>query len=84
MDRLEGLTVMTTKQPSIINGVYQLNFGGRVKVASIKNFQMVHPTETEDVRIQFGKVSGDAFVLDFQAPLSACQALSIALAQFLV
>lgn len=41
-------------------GAYCLNFGGRVTLASVKNFQLVEEDEDHDkanVILQFGKVS---------------------------
>ena len=43
-----------------------LNFRGRVKLASVKNFQLVRADdEREKVVMQFGKVDKDLYVLDF-------------------
>jgi hypothetical protein len=61
-----------------------LNFRGRVKLASVKNFQLVL-ADDGDARVvmQFGKVDKDAFVLDFNPrALSAVQAFAVALSTF--
>ena len=44
-----------------------LNFRGRVKLASVKNSQLVKDNDDEEGRVvmQFGKVDKDAFILDF-------------------
>ena len=63
-------------------GAYVLNFGGRVTLPSIKNFQLVHEDEDDKIILQFGKVGKDAFTMDFQWPMSALQAFSICLAAF--
>jgi tubby-related protein 1 len=63
-------------------GAYVLNFGGRVTVASVKNFQLVQPEEMETVALQFGRVEKELFNMDFQWPLSPLQAFSISLAAF--
>jgi tubby-related protein 1 len=74
--------VLESKMPSYENGNYRLNFHGRVNLPSVKNFQLVSPTDLSDVVCQFGKVKDDKFHLDFKAPLNAFQAFSIALTQF--
>ena len=77
-----GLFLMQTKEPTFINGNYRLNFRGRVKIPSVKNFQIVSAEDTNDVIVQFGKIGDDRFHLDFKAPFSAFQAFSLALSQF--
>jgi hypothetical protein len=61
-----------------------LNFRGRVKLASVKNFQLVHAGDpAARVVLQFGRVGRDAFVLDFDpTALSAVQAFAAALTTF--
>ena len=61
---------------------YQLNFSGRVTQASVKNFQLVERSNQNRVVMQFGKRGDNGFSCDFQAPLSATQAFSIALTAF--
>ncbi|XP_066582031.1 tubby-related protein 4 [Prorops nasuta] len=57
--------------------VYQLDFGGRVTQESAKNFQI----EFRDKQVmQFGRIDGNAYTLDFQYPFSALQAFAVALA----
>mmetsp|Transcript_7598 Transcript_7598/g.19667 ORF Transcript_7598/g.19667 Transcript_7598/m.19667 type:complete len:538 (-) Transcript_7598:993-2606(-) len=63
-------------------GAYCLNFNGRVTVASVKNFQLVSPSNVDRVVLQFGKVANDMFTMDFKYPLSALQAFSIVLSSF--
>ena len=74
--------------------VYQLDFGGRVTQESAKNFQIEHsgkqvrtirrPTELHHLLcyqvMQFGRIDENAYTLDFQYPLTALQAFSVALA----
>lgn len=71
-----------------------LNFRGRVKLASVKNFQLVQDIDQTDseliaegnegkVIMQFGKVEDDLFILDFNpTAVSAIQAFAIALSTF--
>nr|XP_012615049.1 tubby-related protein 4 isoform X2 [Microcebus murinus] len=71
--------VMANKQPlwNEATQVYQLDFGGRVTQESAKNFQI----ELEGRQVmQFGRIDGNAYILDFQAPFSAVQAFAVALA----
>ncbi len=62
---------------------YILNFHGRVKMTSVKNFQLVCQGDSDEkIRLQFGRASRDEFTLDFSWPLSPVQALAIALTSF--
>ena len=60
-----------------------LDFGGRVKCASVKNFQLVSRDDPEEIILQFGKVEADVFTMDFRPKLlSAQQAFMICLSSF--
>ncbi|KAF1769324.1 hypothetical protein GCK72_001141 [Caenorhabditis remanei] len=59
------------------NQVYQLDFGGRVTQESAKNFQI--ELDTKQV-LQFGRIEGGSYTLDFRYPFSASQAFAVALA----
>ncbi|CAF0735105.1 unnamed protein product [Didymodactylos carnosus] len=64
---------------------YILKFiDNRVTEASIKNFQIIRNCDdkTEDIVMQFGRVSDDMFTCDFRYPLCAMQAFGIALSSF--
>ena len=67
---------------------YALNFGGRVKQASIKNFILidntVEPEEEPNAQnlLVFGKVDDNTFSLEFRPPLSPLQAFGIATSEF--
>ncbi|TPX30731.1 hypothetical protein SmJEL517_g05775 [Synchytrium microbalum] len=61
---------------------YVLNFNGRVTLASVKNFQIVHDNDLDYVILQFGRISENEFTMDFQYPLSAIQAFGIAITSF--
>ena len=60
-------------------GAFVLNFGGRVKVASVKNFQLCE-RDVQDHIMQFGRIEGrHSFTMDFQYPLTPMQAFAIAI-----
>ena len=64
---------------------YMLDFKGRVREPSVKNFQLVtwdHNSDRKGVELilQFGKIRDDVFALDFAYPLSSVQAFALALA----
>ncbi|TPX42559.1 hypothetical protein SeMB42_g05080 [Synchytrium endobioticum] len=61
---------------------YVLNFNGRVTLASVKNFQIVHDADFDYVILQFGRISESEFTMDFQYPFSAVQAFGIAISSF--
>lgn len=77
-----NMHVFESKDPVYEKGNYRLNFNGRVTVPSVKNFQLVPPTNINNITCQFGKVGADRFHLDYKAPLNAIQAFSLALCQF--
>jgi hypothetical protein len=77
-----GLMVLQNRPPwwNVEIGAFVLNFGGRVSVASVKNFQLVERTNQEYVMLQFGRISGrHSFTMDFQYPLTPMQAFAIAI-----
>jgi len=80
----ENLTVMQNKPPKWNEQMqaYCLNFHGRVKLASVKNFQLVSDENKDHIILQFGKVGKDTFTMDYQYPMSAVQAFSICLTSF--
>ncbi|KAH8332939.1 hypothetical protein KR074_011277 [Drosophila pseudoananassae] len=71
--------VMHNKAPmwNEMSQVYQLDFGGRVTQESAKNFQIEFRGKQV---MQFGRIDGNAYTLDFQYPFSALQAFAVALA----
>ncbi|KAM5209702.1 tubby-related protein 2 isoform 2-T2 [Hipposideros larvatus] len=81
---IQGLILLRNKAPmwSDERGVYVLNFKGRVTQASVKNFQIVHPDDLNDVVLQFGRVAPDMFTMDFCFPLCPLQAFAICLSSF--
>ena len=80
--KMGDLRQFTNREPTFREdlGAYCLDFGGRVSMASVKNFQLV---ATEDLGmgniLQFGRIQSDMFTLDVQWPLSIFQAFAIAL-----
>ncbi len=67
---------------------YALNFGGRVKQASIKNFILMDNEYNENQEdkapnlIVFGKIDENTFALEFRHPLNLFQAFGIAMSEF--
>jgi len=56
-----------------------LNFSGRIKQGSVKNFQIIKENDPDYLYIQFGRIDDNTFALDFQYPFSPLQAFSVAL-----
>ena len=83
-NRMTDLLELHNKQPvwSDETQAFVLNFHGRVTQASVKNFQMVHSADESYIVLQFGRISDDLFTLDYNFPMSAIQAFSIALSSF--
>lgn len=79
---LRDLRKFTNREPVFREdlGAYCLDFGGRVSMASVKNFQLISEDDPSMGNIlQFGRIGADMFTMDFQWPLSAFQALAISL-----
>jgi hypothetical protein len=77
-----GLVVLQKRPPwwDMELGSFVLNFGGRVSVASVKNFQLCDRDDQDRILLQFGRIQGrHSFTMDFQHPLTAVQAFSIAI-----
>ncbi|XP_072494144.1 tubby-related protein 1 [Notamacropus eugenii] len=81
---MENLIELHNKTPiwNEESGSYTLNFQGRVTQASVKNFQIIHLDDPDYIVLQFGRVSEDAFTLDYRYPLCALQGFAIALSSF--
>jgi hypothetical protein len=77
-----GLLALQNRPPwwNVELGAFVLNFGGRVSVASVKNFQLCDRNDQDHIMLQFGRIQGrHAFTMDFQHPLTAVQAFAIAI-----
>jgi len=77
-----GLLALQNRPPwwNIELGAFVLNFGGRVSVASVKNFQLCDRNDPDHIMLQFGRIQGrHSFTMDFQFPLSPVQAFAIAI-----
>lgn len=81
-----SLTSLRNRQPwwNVDLGAFVLNFGGRVRVASVKNFQLCeindHENNNENIMLQFGRIEGrHSFNMDFSYPLSPVQAFAISI-----
>ena len=58
---------------------YCLNFYGRVKKASAKNFQIAYPDDGDNIILQHGKVTRDEFNIDFREPMNFVYAFAVSL-----
>ncbi|EQB59810.1 tubby protein [Vairimorpha apis BRL 01] len=58
---------------------YSLNFNGRVTIPSVKNFQLVHPSDKTYLVLTFGKIGSDKYVMDYKFPFSAVVAFQVCL-----
>ena len=77
-----GLLALQNRPPwwNVELGSFVLNFGGRVSVASVKNFQLCDRSDQDYIMLQFGRIAGrHSFTMDFQHPLTAVQAFAIAI-----
>ena len=77
-----GLLALQNRPPwwNVELGAFVLNFGGRVSVASVKNFQLCDRNDQDHIMLQFGRIQGrHSFTMDFQHPLTAMQAFAIAI-----
>ena len=80
----ENFTRLRTRKPiwSEELEAWTMDFHGRVKLASKKNFLLVSENSPLEVLMLFGKVSKSHFSLDYKAPLSVMQAFCVALTSF--
>ncbi|GJJ72201.1 tubby-related protein 1 [Entomortierella parvispora] len=81
---MSDLLVLRNKSPQWNDDTnsFVLNFGGRVTLASVKNFQIVHDNDLDYIIMQFGRTSQDTFTMDCQYPMTPFQAFAFALTSF--
>ncbi|KAF9341123.1 Tubby- protein 1 [Linnemannia elongata] len=81
---MTDLLVLRNKSPQWNDDTnsFVLNFGGRVSLASVKNFQIVHDNDLDYIIMQFGKTAQDNFTMDCQYPMTPFQAFAFALTSF--
>lgn len=84
-----NMTVLCSKRPLWVGGIGPGDprpsleaYGGRVTQYSVKNFQIVDPTDLETVLLQAGKKGKNEFALDFRYPFSPAQAFALALSSY--
>ena len=81
--------ILGNKSPTFTRGSYRLNFGGRVLLPSVKNFQLcevnackikkdVEVTDLSDIMLQFEKLR-KRFSLDFKESMTPFQAFGLML-----
>jgi len=58
---------------------YCLNFYGRVKKASAKNFQIIYPDDNDNIILQHGKINRDEYNIDFREPFNFVLAFSVSI-----
>ncbi|KAJ2837963.1 Tubby- protein 2 [Coemansia sp. 'formosensis'] len=76
-----GIIPLINKPPIFISETasYALDFGPRVTMRSVKNFQLIHPHDKDYIVMQFGKSAPNSFALDIRFPMSPIMALGIAI-----
>ncbi len=81
------VAIMCTKAPEWDESIkaHTLDFQGRVREASVKNFQLVAYDHNADraggeLLLQFGKMEEDVYALDFTYPFNVEAAFAVALA----
>jgi len=77
-------TLLVNKQPEWSERLqsFVLDFNGRVKLPSIKNFQLARNSNSPDILFQFGRISETDFALDFKHPFTLLQAFGVAISAF--
>ncbi|KAI4896572.1 hypothetical protein NFI96_008485 [Prochilodus magdalenae] len=61
------------------NKCYEMDFYGRTKLMSRRNFQLLNADSPDKILMLFARVDDDDFTLDFSYPLCAMHAFSIGL-----
>eukprot|EP01065_Artemidia_motanka_P028233 TRINITY_DN334_c1_g1_i1.p1 TRINITY_DN334_c1_g1~~TRINITY_DN334_c1_g1_i1.p1 ORF type:complete len:393 (+),score=46.88 TRINITY_DN334_c1_g1_i1:118-1296(+) len=78
------VVVLVNKKPTWNAALnqHQIDFGGRARLPSVKNMQLVDQEEQHTPVLQVGKLAANTFSLDFRHPLCALKAFSVALSAF--
>ncbi len=76
--------MLNTRKPTYFKETkeYVMNFEGKVKKSSIKNFIVEDRDNYNAKSILFGKVDNDEYVLDVLSPLSPIVGIGVALTVF--
>ncbi|GMH82213.1 hypothetical protein TL16_g09184 [Triparma laevis f. inornata] len=80
----DKFVMMETKKPKWNPKMeaWTMDFKGRAKLASKKNFILVDPTVDERVLMMFGKVTKNRWSLDYSPPMNPLTCLFVALTAF--
>eukprot|EP00826_Nyctotherus_ovalis_P056564 TRINITY_DN7664_c0_g1_i9.p1 TRINITY_DN7664_c0_g1~~TRINITY_DN7664_c0_g1_i9.p1 ORF type:complete len:139 (-),score=23.93 TRINITY_DN7664_c0_g1_i9:150-566(-) len=88
----ENMLCLTNKQPTWnpAANAYVLNFTGRTTLPSVKNFQLIDPSNgsfrctgvEEAILMEFGKIGEEMYSMEICWPLSIFQAFGIVLSAF--
>ena len=83
-ENMDKIQVIHTRKPSYFKDTkeYVMNFEGKVKKSSIKNFILEERDNQNSKALLFGKVNDDQYVLDILNPLSPIIGIGIALTVF--
>ena len=67
---------MTTAQPVLVRGKYRLDFEGKMKIPSSKNFIL---KQGDHQALLFGKINKDTYFVEVSYPLSLFEAFGVCL-----
>jgi len=70
------LIEMTTAQPVLVRGKYRLDFEGKMKIPSSKNFIL---KQGDHQALLFGKINKDTYFVEVSYPLSLFEAFGVCL-----
>lgn len=73
------LVELRTSKPALIRGKYRLDFQGKVRVPSSRNFLLEGTKRTKGHSLLFGKVSQDCYIVEVGYPLSVQDAFGVCL-----